>query len=265
MIIFNHSVYAQDFVPPIINKILKFVKGDQVPPKISRIHPFDSVPSGIEARWILDVGANYGFVTVAALKTYKNCSVICFEPVKETFKVLNENLLEYKDRVILHNLALSDKNGSGQINITNFHGANSIEQQSDFHKFLNPGVREIEKETIELRRLDDVAEKFPTNYIDILKIDVEGHELNVLKGGAKFISSSVDTIIIEIALQRDNSYEDQSVFEIFYLLHSLGFCLINCVDLHHVNDLNLMLVQMDCVFRHKSKLQLESVIHDENR
>lgn len=252
MKIFDYNLYARDFVPPLINKILRLAKGPQIP---SRIHPFDSVPIGIDAKWILDIGANYGDVAIAAMNTYSNCKVICFEPVKKTFIVLKENLLPFNDRVIFYNMALSDQNGTGQINITTFHGANSIEQQSAFHKLFNPNVKEVEKETIELIRLDDIAEKFPTKLIDILKIDVEGHELSVLKGGAKFISTSVDTIIIEIALMRDNSFENQSVFEIFSLLHSLGFCLINCIDLYHANDSNLMLAQMDCVFRHKSKLQ----------
>lgn len=252
MNVFGHRLYTSDFVPPLVYKLARFANRQ----KLSRFPPFDSVPYEIEAKWVLDIGANYGVVAQAALKSYRDCKVICFEPVKATFDCLKENLMPYNDRVVLYNQALSDKNGQSVINITSFHGANSIEQQSSFHKHFNPHVFEVSKEIIEIIRLDDAAIKFPTKSIDILKIDVEGHELYVLKGGIEFISTSVDTIIIEISLMRDASFKNQAIFEIFSLLNSYGFCLINIIDLHHSKDSNMLLVQMDCVFRHKTKLAI---------
>lgn len=254
MKILGHNLFFRDFFPPIISKLITLTKRE-TSTKPVRLHPFNSVPSEIEAKWVLDIGANVGDIAKNALITWPDAKVICFEPVSTTFQILTENLNRYTDRVILFKKALSDIDGTGQINITSFHGANSMEHQSAFHKYFNPHVREVEKETIELVRLDDIAQKFPAKLIDIMKIDVEGHELKVLKGGIQFLSKSVDTIIIEIALQRDNSWENQSVFEIFSLLHSLGFCLINCIDLNYANNSNLILVQMDCIFRHKSKLK----------
>lgn len=253
MKIFGYYIYARDFIPPLFckirNHIIRKLQRESAPNP-----PFDSVSPDLEAKWILDVGANYGHVTIAGLTTYANSKAICFEPVKDTFQQLQTNLAPYGGRVVFYNQALSDTNGTANINITSTHGASSIEAQSAFHMAFNPHVREIRQEEIELVRLDDVALNFPTDYIDILKIDVEGHELNVLKGGAGFISSRVDTIIIEIALQRDQSWEKQSVFEIFALLDNWGFRLINIYDLHRVKNSSMVLVQMDCVFRHKSRL-----------
>jgi FkbM family methyltransferase len=211
----------------------------------------------IEARWILDVGANIGAVAEAALRSYPESHIICFEPVEATFEVLRNRLEPYSDRVTLINKALSDTNGTCEINITSFHGANSIEAQSQFHKDLNPHVVEVSKETIALVRLDDVADQLGDHEIDVMKIDVEGHELKVLKGGIEFIKNRVDTIIIEISLMRDESWEHQSVAEIFSFLNGLGFRLVNLFDFHHATpsrDTNLMCVQVDCVFRHISKL-----------
>jgi len=253
MKLFKHNVYFNDFIPPIIPKVLHTISRKNKVQE-QRLHPFESVPNEIKAKWILDIGANIGDVTKSALISYPESNVICFEPVSSTFQTLKKNLSNYSERVFLFNKALSDKQGTAEINITSFHGANSLEQQSKFHKHFNPQVKELSKETIEITRLDDISNKFPTNYIDILKIDVEGHELSVLKGGTEFISKHVDTIICEIALQRDETWQNQSIFEIFSLLHSLGFCLINCVDLHYSKNSNLMLVQMDCVFRHQSRL-----------
>lgn len=243
MNLLNKNIYLNDFIPPIIPKIIKYVA------KKKKIHPFDCVPKDIDVHWILDVGSNIGDVSIAAMKSYPGSKVICFEPVKQTYKLLEQNLIPYSDRVILFNQALSDENGSGEINLTTFNGANSILPQSKYHRFFNPHVREIGKEMIALVKLDDIAEKFPTDYIDIMKIDVEGYELNVINGGLKFIKDHVDTIIIEIALMRDQSWCEQAINDIFITLKSLGFSLINIIDLHHSDDSCTMLVQMDCIFR----------------
>ncbi|MES1981377.1 MAG: FkbM family methyltransferase [Pseudomonadota bacterium] len=243
MNIFGHQISSKDFIPPIWHRLFRLAGVADAYP------PFDALPENIQAKWILDVGANAGHVALAGLKTYPDSRVICFEPVSATFDMLRQNLAAYGDRVILFNQALSDTNGSSEINVTSFHGANSLEPQSALHKNFNPHVREVGTEKIALVRLDDVAAEFPTGHIDILKIDVEGHELSVLKGGARFIAAQVDAIIIEVSLMRDNSTDHQAVFEIFALLNSWGFRLINIFDLHHVPDADLMLVQMDCVFR----------------
>lgn len=247
----------KDFMPPIFFRIIKRIRRF-LRPSGARYHPFDNVPMEIEAKWVLDVGANLGSIAEAALKSYPESRVICFEPVKGTFDLLAKRLSKYKDRVILFNKALSDRNGEGEINITSFHGANSIEEQSQFHKDLNPHVFQVSKETISLVRLDDLKGELGGHRIDIMKIDVEGHELNVLRGGADFIKSNVDTLIVEMSLMRDESWENQSFVEIFSLLHSLGFRLVNLFDLHYDDNQNqkrnLMCVQVDCVFRHISKL-----------
>ena len=222
---------------------------------MANYHPFDQVPKSIKARLILDVGANVGDVTVAALKSYPECHVICFEPVNSTFNILEKRLKPYAHRVTVYNEALSSISGNTEINITSFHGANSLSPQSSMHSALNPQVREIGKETISMVRLDDIARSFPNKTIDIMKIDVEGHELDVIVGGKSFIQNNVDTIIVEASLMRDLSWDDnQSILEVFQLLSEMGFRLINVYDLHYAKNSSLMCVQMDCVFRHKSKL-----------
>lgn len=248
-------ISIKDFIPPIYGRVVDFVKRRSILANGGTIvaHPFDAVPKDLDAKWILDVGANVGDVAVAALKSYPSASVICFEPVKKTFAELSERMQSFGNRSYLYNYALSDKEEEGEINITTFNGANSILPQAAFHQECNPHVRELEKEKIQLVRLDDFASTFPSQNIDIMKIDVEGYELNVLKGGAQFIAENVDTIIIEISLMRDHSKEDQAVFRIFSYLDELGFFLVNVMDLHHAYA-DVQLVQMDCVFRNKKRL-----------
>jgi FkbM family methyltransferase len=237
-----------ELIPPIFERVYKYIV-KKIKKNNLRLPPFNYINSEIEARWILDVGANLGDVAESALISYPNSRVICFEPVLDTYSRLKKRLEKYPNRTYLYHGALSDKKGLGEINITNYHGANSIELQAKTHKELNQHVRELTKENINLFKLDDIAKTFPTNKIDILKIDVEGHEIAVLKGGMKFIESCVDTIIIEVSFMRDSKIEDQAIFEIFNILKSLNFILINIVDIHKAKSNFVLLAQIDCVFR----------------
>ena len=249
------KIAITEFVPPIVFRAVNYVKRRPMVARNSkfRTSPFDNLPRSFEAKYILDIGANVGDVSLAALNSYRESKVICFEPVQKTYDTLKDRLSPFGDRVQLHKLALSNTTGTGEINITTFHGANSIEPQASSHKESNPFVREMGKESIELVRLDDYCVHFPCERIDVMKIDVEGHELDVLKGGIQFISSRVDIIIIEVSMMRDQSWENQSIFEIFALLKCAGFRFLNAIDLHRTSDGSALLTQMDCVFRHISK------------
>lgn len=249
------KITIAEFVPPIVFRAMNYARRRLMAVRNQKIRlsPFNNLPSNFEAKWILDIGANVGDVAVAALNSYKESKVICFEPVNMTYDALKDRLSPFGDRVQLHRVALSDTTGIGEINITTFHGANSIAPQASFHKECNPHVQEVGKEHIELVRLDDYCVSFPCERIDVMKIDVEGHELDVLKGGIQFISSRVDFIVIEISLMRDQSWENQAIFEIFALLKSAGFRLFNVLDVHRTSDGSALLAQMDCVFRHISK------------
>lgn len=220
-----------------------------------RRHPFDAIPASLDVKVIIDVGANIGRVAEAGLRTFPRSEVHCFEPVSTTFQALSRRLAPFGNRVALHPYALSDVNTEAVINLTSFHGANSIHPQAALHRQCNPHVRELGAERIQLRRLDDLVSELPSR-CDVMKIDVEGHELNVLKGGEAYIRDRVDTVIVEVSLMRDDSWERQSLFDIFALMKTLGFCLINIIDLHRAQQPDLLLVQMDCVFRKHLRLSM---------
>lgn len=238
----------RELTPPAVEKLLQ-----RIPFGRHRRHPFTAMPASLDARVILDVGANIGRVAEAALRTYPDSEVHCFEPVSTTFSMLRHRLARFGSQVHLHPYGLSNTNGEVTINLTSFHGANSIHPQARLHKQLNPHVTEVGTERILLKRLDDLAGELPST-CDIIKIDVEGHELQVLEGGEAFIRDRVDTVLIEISLMRDQSWEHQCVFDIFAVMRKLGFSLINVIDLHRAPQPDMMLVQMDCLFRNHRRL-----------
>ena len=249
------KIKLEEFVPPIVNRTAMFFNRMLVEKlHINNgilLHPFNKIPlKSNDVISIIDIGANHGAVTISALRSYPNAHIVCYEPVMKTFKSLTKNVHKYQDRVTLHNIALSDKPGKLKINLMSFDGANSIDTQSDYHKKYNPHVKKIGEESVEVKTLDDVYDGALIEPIDIVKIDVEGFELSVLKGGSAFFTERVKFVLIEIAFMRDGSIDDQEVYKIFSFFEKSGFSLINVIDLHPApsESKDLRIAQMDCVF-----------------
>lgn len=126
----------------------------------------------------IDVGAYIGLYTVAAAKRVgANGRVIAFEPDRDNFHQLlrHVKLNEVQARVELHNVALSDRPGQ-----LRYHGGQ--ESQS---RIVDEG--EVGTYTIEARTLDAALGE---QRVSIIKIDVEGFELQVLRGARALLSDT---------------------------------------------------------------------------
>jgi hypothetical protein len=88
--------------------------------------------------------------------------------------------------------------------------------------------------------------------IDIVKIDVEGTELEVIEGGRETFENKVDNVFIELSFLRRNR-ESAYWLEICKLLYDLGFILINIYDVaRYIKNDREYVAQMD-VFWTKQK------------
>lgn len=126
----------------------------------------------------IDVGANKGLYSKELLLQYgKNLSELhLFEPSRD---LIEEHLHFADDRVRVNNLALSDSSKMATLHkVAGNSGLNSLtKRRLDHHKLTMDGVEEVKTIT-----LDEYVETSGISSIDLLKIDVEGHELDVLKG-----------------------------------------------------------------------------------
>ena len=119
---------------------------------------------------VLDIGAHYGYYSLIAAKN--NATVFSFEPVKENFEILNKNIgLNNFNTVQSYNVALSNEDGENIFNIA------EASDSSSFHN--HPLTRTIEQRVVKTISLDSF---FPNQKIDLIKIDTEGHEIEVLEG-----------------------------------------------------------------------------------
>lgn len=133
--------------------------------QISKIHP----------ALIFDVGANIGKYCLLAKKHNPTTQVVCFEPVKSTFLKL-KSIVDTLANVTLVNAGLFDENKKITINIYPSHTHASV-----FNLKAVP-YECTGKEEIGLISGDDYVNDHKIEFIDLLKLDVEGAELNVIKG-----------------------------------------------------------------------------------
>jgi FkbM family methyltransferase len=155
----------------------------------------------------IDVGANIGYTTnLMATICGKNGKVISFEPHPQLF---NEYLLPNIallqpcgfTGIIPHQLALSDETGDGVLFIPPaFDKNNGIATLVDNKQYKD-------KITIQKERLDKIVS--PNQKVKLLKIDVEGYELEVLKGADNLLKNkAIENIIYEDYKALDRKIEN---------------------------------------------------------
>jgi FkbM family methyltransferase len=139
---------------------------------------------------VLDIGANVGYLTsLAAVRAGTAGQVIAYEPHPRVFEMLSGNVASWAAHpgvapVELHEAALSDHAGEGELAAGPLHNANM-----GLSALQAPGtaaVAEATVYTVPIDRLDDVV---GDRSVGLLKIDVEGHELEVLRGGVELLRS----------------------------------------------------------------------------
>ena len=171
---------------------------------------------------LVDVGANKGdFTLIAARLAGDRGTVLSFEPEPTNFHWLERSIAlnEYRN-VRAYRVALGDTEGAAQLYL----GA-----KSGWHTLVSNYHRGLGSQTIETRTLDSVLHEAALPKADMIKIDVEGWELPVLRGAIQTLRSS-DGAIVLLDL---HPHLGADVREISNLLLALGFRLyLNC-DLSH--------------------------------
>lgn len=135
----------------------------------------------------IDVGANIGYMTSIMVKRVgKNGSVSAFEPHPEIFQELKVNTETWRRQRLLgevaaHELALSENNGFAVLGIND-----DFKDNRGVACLMSENQAESSKSIIvETKSLDELYDT--DQFIGLMKIDVEGHEFSVLKGGDRLL------------------------------------------------------------------------------
>lgn len=142
---------------------------------------------------LFDVGANQGVFAKNLIRTWQglNYRLYAFEPSAKTFSILKNQVADLP-YVHLVNLGLGDKEGSVELySDKEGSGLASVYPRDLSHHHIDFSATE----TIRLTTLDQFCQREKIDYVDFLKLDVEGHELSALKGGARMIGEGRVQII----------------------------------------------------------------------
>lgn len=155
----------------------------------------DAIPDGA-VFW--DVGANVGLYSVYAAQK-RNCRVWAFEPSVFNLELLARNIVlnGASDRICLVPLALSDGLGPSQMHMTTTDWGGALSTFGQDHGWDGKAIRQVfEFQTMGLS-MEDVVQRLGLPQPDYVKMDVDGIEHVILKGG-RSVLGRVEGVLIEI-------------------------------------------------------------------
>jgi len=135
----------------------------------------------LNCKHVVDVGANRGQFALIARKCFPDAKIDSFEPLQEPadrFQALFDN----DHSTQLHRLAIGLNGGEAAIHVSSRDDSSSLLPITDTQSTLFPGTAECEKRMIQVAPLRDVIPEHDVQEPALLKVDVQGFEMEVLRG-----------------------------------------------------------------------------------
>lgn len=164
---------------------------------------------------VFDVGGNIGWYSLRWAKSRPSCSIHSFEPAPATAKRLRTNLTRNNiTNVVVHEFGLSDRNGAQTFFVDPSlpSGAAAVDHTK------SPAVVQL---TVPVRKLDDVVRELGVSP-NVVKIDVEGAELFVLRGAGECLAHAKPVVFCEILRRWTRSFGYEAN-DILALLGTAGY------------------------------------------
>lgn len=165
--------------------------------------------NGRSVFYVIDGGAYHGDFTAEVLQKYSGAKIFAFEPQKNSFSKLAANYAHH-DRVVPVKLALGKSNGNANLYENKSAMTNSLLKNTDdairyFSGYNDP----VGEEIVEVVSLADFMNREGIDKIDLLKLDLQGYELNALIGMRDRLKD-VGAIYIEVEFL--HIYQEACIF-----------------------------------------------------
>ena len=140
-------------------------------------------PVGLELDLIFDVGANTGQYGKKIRKAGYSGTIISFEPISSAYLKLLETSKSDPKWLVHKRSAIGNINGTSEIQVSSNSVSSSLLAMADAHLIAAPESLYETRETVEVETLDKIGPAYMQGHQIIgLKIDVQGYEMEVLRG-----------------------------------------------------------------------------------
>ena len=157
----------------------------------------------------VDVGAHIGDYTYSLCRAVgPHGKVIAVEPLPDLARMLSRAVRRLSLPVEVINCALSSEAGEAELRVPMEHG----HRMAGYATLERRPVANARTFRVQVRRLDDLCRDVSGRRISFIKIDVEGHELQVLGGAGETLRRHRPNLLIEIE-QRHSSVPIQQTFQ----------------------------------------------------
>jgi FkbM family methyltransferase len=190
---------------------------------------------------IHDIGANVGTWTCLAKSIFPAATVEAFEPLEGHLAELRRNTARWPD-VRLHALALGPRDGTTTIEVMDFSDASSVLPLTANGRATFQ-IRPAAQREVRLATLDGLVASGAARPADLLKLDVQGYELEVLRGAESSLAAA-SHVLLEVSFRE--FYRGQPLFaEVVAFLAARG---LHLMALGAATSLGQALVQTDALF-----------------
>ena len=189
---------------------------------------------------IFDVGANVGDITEMYNTVFPGCSIHCFEPIPGTFEQLKKRH-EKQQNIACHQFAVGDCEKTVSIYETSSSGNSSVSKPTSYvrdslDEKMADSVRIVDTHLVSQITIDSFCARNQIPYIDILKMDIQGSELNALRGASTLLDAqNIRMIYCEVLFS--DLYENQCYFhELTSFLHDKNYRIFDIITMVYSGD-----------------------------
>lgn len=169
---------------------------------------------------VIDVGANVGQFSLTCRILYPSVSIVAFEPIPQAAALYRRVHAECP-RVTLNEFALGTEAGTAVLHLSRSADSSSLLPIGELQTSVFPKTEEVGTIEVPVARLDDFSSTWSGRKNQLLKLDVQGFELNVLLGGQQTLQSCR---FVYVECSEVQLYKGQAVRqEVSSFLESKGF------------------------------------------
>jgi FkbM family methyltransferase len=194
-------------------------------------------------RTVLDIGANCGQFAAEIRHILPDATIHCFEPVQAPFMEL-KRLASRDPRLFAHNLAFAEEEQDTFINVSDSTPSSSLLPMTHTHIEAFPHTARTKTQPVHVVTLDSWASTLSLEEPLFIKLDVEGYEDRVIRGGT-ITFGRTGAVLMEVSFVE--LYKGQHLFDdIHSLMRSLRFACAGLI--RNAYDESFRILYADAIF-----------------